>query len=389
MERASRRLACLRLLVLASVALTTCASVRADAQGEDRRLANRRPLPCGVDAVVGLTRILGKIVQEVTIEEISADYSPPNSMSLLDVAREVHIIVGTKPEVVEASFQEILSLDRPHIIHTTEGGCSECPEGGHVVAVERLAGEWAIIVQADGTRLTSAEQLRSSYGGHAVAFLEGAFSAPKGPRLSVDSYVADLGSMTAGEARPSRLTLRNQGTAPLHISRVDTEGSVACLEATIQLAPAEVGEIELSICPRHRLDRASDTRTYFVHIYSNDPIRPRTSVALRCTVVEPVIVNSPVVYFPRVTPSQPGERTIFLQCRPPVELAAAVPSHPAVTVQVEETGKSLSSTNYQLRISVEGHLLRPGIVQLPIGLHLKGVESEGAELIARVRVWPE
>jgi hypothetical protein len=58
-------------------------------------------------------------------------------------------------------------------------------------------------------------------------------------------------------------------------------------------------------------------------------------------------------------------------------------------VQVEETGTTLSSTRYQLRITVNGESLKPGLVEIPIALQLKGVASEGAELIARIRVWPD
>ena len=336
-----------------------------------------------------MARILGEEVEAAMIEQIAADYSRPNTMSLLDVAREVHIVVGTKPEVVEASFEDILSLDGPHIIHTTEGGCSDCPEGGHVVAVERLAGEWAIIVQADATRLMSASQLRRTYGGHAVLFLQRALSAPKGPRLALDSYVLDIANITAGARRSFRLALRNRGTATLHITRVEVGDSLSCSHAPSELGPGDVDWLDLTICPSHRLDRLFDTRTFFVQIHSDDPIRPRTSVAVRCTVVEPVIVSSPVVYFPRVTASQRGERTISLECRLPVELAGAVPSDPAVTVEIEETGETLSGTHYQLRLTVRGETLEPGVVEIPIALQLDGVASEGAALIARVRVWPD
>jgi len=377
-ERASRRVACLRVLVLAGVALAISTALEAAAQ-----------LPCGVDAVVGMTRILGKTVQEATIEEISADYSPPNTMSLLDVARELQIIGGTKPDVVEASFQELLWLDRPHVIHTSEGGCSECPEGGHVVAVERLAGEWAIIVQADGTQLTSAEQLRSSYGGHAVLFLWDAYSGPRGPRLAFDSYVLDTGNITAGEARYCRLAVRNAGSATLEISRIEAGDSLSCSHTPSELGPAHVDYLDLTILPSHRLDRAFDTRTFFAHVHSNDPVRPRTTVALRCTVVEPVIVKSPVVYFPRVSATTPGERTIPLECRHPVKLLGAVPSDSAVAVAIDETGETLSGTHYQLRLSVDVETLQPGVVEIPIALQLEGVSSEGAELIARVRVWSD
>ncbi|UCC68515.1 MAG: DUF1573 domain-containing protein [Armatimonadota bacterium] len=347
-------------------------------------------LPCGVEAVVGMARIMGQEIDEGTIEELAGHYPPPNSMSLLDVTRELNARLGVKSQVWRASWSELLGLDQPHVVHLLgTSGCSDCPGGGHVVAVERLSGQWATIVQHDGPKLISAEQLRHEYGGDAVLLTELPFAGPVGPRLVFDSYVSDLGNILAGQPRPCRLTLRNQGTAPLRISRVEAKGSVECLGATAALAPGEVGEIELSICPRHRLDRPSDTRTFFVHVRSNDPIRPRTSVALRCTVVEAVIVKSPVVYFPRVTATQSGERTIALECRPPVKLLNATPSHPAVTVEIEETGETLSGTHYQLRLTVRGETLQPGIVEIPIALQLEGVESEGAELIARVRVWPD
>jgi len=100
-------------------------------------------------------------------------------------------------------------------------------------------------------------------------------------------------------------------------------------------------------------------------------------------------VRSPVVYFPRVTPSLPGERIVSIECRPPVRLVAAVSEHPQVVTALTESGRGLSSTQYQLRITVSAEGLQPGVTELPIQLRLHGAESEGAKLIARVRVWPD
>ncbi len=373
-----------RALLPLLIVLCDVLAVHAAGHAEQADLSS---LPCGVDAVVAMAQILDERTDLATIEEMTADYAQ-DRMTLLDVARELHVLTDTKPQALEACFAELLWLDRPHIIHLVPLGCPDCPEEGHVLAVERVTGDWAIVVHAYGTQLIGAEELRREYAGHAL--LAGPIVGPdNAPAIAWDSYVAELGNILAGQRRPCRLIVRNRGPAPLAISRVEPEPPVECLGASIQLAPSEEGEIELTICPRHRLDRAFDTRTYFVHVYSNDPIRPRTSVALRCTAVEPVIVKSPVVYFPRVTRSQPAERSIFVECRPPVELVSAIPSDSAVTAEVQEVGSTLSTTQYQLRLTVRSESLQPGVLQIPIALQLKGLESEGAELIARVRVWPE
>jgi len=169
-------------------------------------------LPCGVDAVVGMARILGQETDAATVAELAADYAAPRLMSVLEVAREVHALTGVKPQVVEASFDELMWLDRPHIVHLTSEECSECPGQGHAVAVERFAGEWAVTVGADGTHLLSASQLRRCYGGHAVMVM-----GPVAPALAFDSYLVVLPNVVAGLSRVCRVGLRNVGDGMLSI----------------------------------------------------------------------------------------------------------------------------------------------------------------------------
>jgi len=345
-------------------------------------------VPCGVDAAAAMARILGETVEETAIAEAAADYRAPASMSLLDVAHEFQLLTDREPTAYEASFDELLWLDRPLLMHLAESGCSSCGGEGHVVAVERLTADWAIVVHTDRTELVGALELRKEYAGHALLPRPPA-GAGDAPAIACDSYVAELGNILAGERRPCRVAVRNVGRATLNISRIDSSDSVACSHAPAELGPGEVDWLDLIVCPSHRFDRAFDTRTFFVHIHSNDSVRPRTTVALRCTVVEPVIPETPIVYFPRVSRSNPSSRTISLECRPPAKLLGAAASQPAVAVAVEQTGETLSSTRYALHITVQGDRLEPGIIQVPIALQLDGVASRGAELIARVRVSPD
>jgi hypothetical protein len=336
-----------------------------------------------------MARILGAAVDEGTVEQIVADHPAPGLMSLLDVAGELHALTGMGTEVWEVTLGELAWLDYPHIIHVQTSGCTECQQGGHVVAVERLAGEWAIIETVEGTQLISADRVRDAYGGHAVLAAQPGERLARAPRIALDSYVSDMGTVTAGTERHCRLTVRNVGAEVARIRRVEAGGDVGCLRAPTELEPGEAGDIELSVCPRHRLDRKSETRTYFVHILSNDRIRPRTSAAVRCAIDEPVVLTSNVVYFPRVRAGEPGRRRVNVECRPPVELLEALSSHPSVAAEVTETGREISATHYAIDVEVKSGSLELGVVQLPISLRLRGVESEGAEIIARVRVYSD
>lgn len=343
-------------------------------------------VPCGVDAVVGSLHILDKPVDQTAVGDLSTFYQSPKSMSLLDVSQVLQTLAGCKAKAWELSYTELQSLDQPFVVHLTGSGCSECPGGGHVIAVERLAGEWAIQDGVAGASLQSSRLLQDSFGGHAVLFSAPFTGSSVGPRLTVDSYVSDLGPVSAGQRHPCRITIRNAGTEPLTGLKVECDPGLSCLEAPAQLTPGEAGEIALALHPAHRLDMPFDTRTYFLRIRSNDAVRPRTSAALRCTSVDSVVTQSPIVYFPRVRPGNSATRTVTVECRPPVELLGATGATPAVSAEVRETGRSVSGIRYAVEITARGDGLSPGLVEVPVRLTLKGADSAGAELTARLRV---
>jgi hypothetical protein len=351
------------------------------------QLDSLRNVPCGVDAVAGMAQILDEPLPDHAARAMAGQYRTA-PMRLLEVVGEIRAATGRELTGVQASFDELLWLDRPVIMHLWASDCATCPEGlGHALAIERLTGEWAISAAASGTRFEPVRQLRAEYAGDALVL---GFGEPtsRGAAIAFDSYVMDMGNIPAGQPRRCRLTVRNGGSAPLAIQGAEADGDIQVIQVPKQLAPRKAADLEMAVCPSHTLGRGSETRTSFLYVHSNDSLRPRASVAVRYTVVEPVLVSSPVVYFPRVTPSERGERAIFIECLSPVRLVGAAPAAAALGAEFAETGSTPWRTRYELRLTVDGKLLRPGLCQIPVALDLDGVGAKGAELLVRVRVWP-
>jgi hypothetical protein len=358
--------------------------------GEARAGTARRPLTCGLSALVGVSRIFALDLGENEIDVLASEYPATDAMTLLEVRQELQVLAERRPYVIEATYEELLMLDVPVVAHLVgRGSCADCGDGGHTVAIDRLGGDWAIAVDEDGTHLIPVGELRDLYAGHAITLAEPTCPSPTGPRLTVDTCVGDIGMSMAGRVLPHSIVVRNDGGDPLHLDRVVAGDAVRVLGFPSELAPGQSGLIRLAICPAHRLDRPSEVQTYFIHVYSDDVVRPRSSLALRSIVVQPVRPESPVIYFPSVTPGEPAERTVAIECRRPVELLDAIPSHEALGAEIRQTRADGFITEYEMRLSVRADALTPGVSELPVALRLKGAASQGADLIARVRVWPD
>ena len=216
-------------------------------------------VPCGVDAVVGSLHILDKPVDQTAVGDLSTFYQSPKSMSLLDVSQVLQTLAGCKAKAWELSYTELQSLDQPFVVHLTGSGCSECPGGGHVIAVERLAGEWAIQDGVAGASLQSSRLLQDSFGGHAVLFSAPFTGSSVGPRLTVDSYVSDLGPVSAGQRQPCRITIRNAGTEPLTGLKVECDSGLSCLKRPRSLPQGKPGRSR-SRCTRRIGSTCPSTR---------------------------------------------------------------------------------------------------------------------------------
>ena len=98
------------------------------------------------------------------------------------------------------------------------------------------------------------------------------------PKLEVSTTVWDFGEKWSGEPAETTLTLRNSGDAPLHIDRLKT--SCGCTAARIDnkvLQPGRAEDVKVS----YNTKKLKENVTQTIHVYSDDPDSPDTTVTVR------------------------------------------------------------------------------------------------------------
>jgi hypothetical protein len=105
----------------------------------------------------------------------------------------------------------------------------------------------------------------------------GSGPAPAGPSLALGSAALDFGAFALGQSSNRDLTLRNAGTAPLQVSALETAAPFQVISPVppFSIAPGSSANVTVRFSPT-----AAGPHAGTLTIVSNDPLRPRASVAL-------------------------------------------------------------------------------------------------------------
>ncbi|MEK7766760.1 MAG: DUF1573 domain-containing protein [bacterium] len=128
-----------------------------------------------------------------------------------------------------------------------------------------------------------------------------AFAAGAGPRIEVEGPDYSFGKVPADRAVEHVFKVRNAGTKPLVVSRVQTScGCTAAMMESSVVEPGKTGKLRVSFNPHNQ--HASVTRT--VTIYSNDERTPTLQLKVSADVVAPGDERKPDVPVVRAHPKE-------------------------------------------------------------------------------------
>jgi len=105
-------------------------------------------------------------------------------------------------------------------------------------------------------------------------------AAPAGaqPKLETDTTVWDFGEKWSGEPAETTLTLRNTGSAPLHVDKIKTScGCTAAKMDTQVLQPGQSEQVRVTYNTKKQTENVSQT----IHVFSDDPDNSDLTVSVR------------------------------------------------------------------------------------------------------------
>jgi hypothetical protein len=173
--------------------------------------------------------------------------------------------------------------------------------------------------------------------------------SPAQPKLELPGGSKfNLGSVYRGTLAERRITLKNAGTEPLIISRVDVScGCTGTMISNDHIAAGDTGSLLITFNSKNFRGAVHKTVT----INSNDPSQPQTLIQFEGTVIEDVVVMPEYLWFRDAEVGTTATRmlTIKNEGKEPLLL------------------KKFSSDLQGLAVSLPAEPLRPGAaLQLPV-----------------------
>jgi len=155
----------------------------------------------------------------------------------------------------------------------------------------------------DRLRIAAAIVLALGLGGAPAS------GAEQAPRLVVDEPVFDFGTVERGATVDHTFRLPNRGDGELRIEHV--KGSCGCTVAVLsarEIAPGGEGRVAVTLDTA----RLSGRTTKVVNLYSNDPERPVTELALTGTVTADLVLTPSPLYLGRVRRGEPTHQEVLI-----------------------------------------------------------------------------
>jgi hypothetical protein len=155
---------------------------------------------------------------------------------------------------------------------------------------------------------------------------------PAPPRIVYDTTTHDFGHAGQGTAVRHVFALQNAGGRDLRIDRVRAGCGCTAEAATLVVAPAGAGAIEVTCATKD--DFGSTTRT--VAVYSNDPAQPVSTLTLRGEIDADVAADPPQLYIGRIRRGQTAPNAVRVAIATATTVVALIEPSGAVVEPVIE-----------------------------------------------------
>ena len=188
---------------------------------------------CGVQSVLSLARLLGKMPSQTQADALCRAY-PQSEVSMFDVQQAAKQI-GIAVEGVKATLPELEKRGQPFI--------AVLPN--HFAFVERVEGDWVRYQVGEGFQIESRAQFESKYQGKALAL---AANQPSNAlRVSPSIIYWDKVPFGSPE-KTATVTLTNTGNAPVALGNVSTSCSCTVPSALPdQLLPGQSVPMQITV----------------------------------------------------------------------------------------------------------------------------------------------
>ncbi len=293
---------------------------------------------CGPNCLLLVCQRLGVTADIETLKSLCG-YDTKSGVTMLAL-RDAAEAKGLHASGVKIRAEELLSLKTQ---------CIALLLGSHfaVVSAAGTAGEVLVADSADSSVKLSMSEFEERYSGFALLIAKelSAFPVTKaeGPDLRFDQYVHDLGSVFEAEQHDITFRCRNVGTADVLISKIDASsgGCVYPIRGARTIAPGSEAEVKAILSTFSRSGRLRET----LCVTSNDPVTPKTRLAVACYVRPTRLVTSPrIIDFGSVTRTGTAVRQMYVSSTSEEPLKAT-----SVTCNVPYVGVSLAESQDDAR----------------------------------------
>ena len=222
---------CFRLLLLFSLPVVGFQLGRADVSSVTSALVDAPN--CGVQSVLSLAGVLGKMPNQIQSDALCKTY-PQAEISMFDVQQAAKQ-VGISMEGVKATLPELEKRGQPFI--------AVLPN--HFAFVERIEGDWVRYQVGEGFQVESRAQFEGKYQGKALVLAQGQSS--NALRVSPSIVYWEKVPFGAPE-KTTTVTLTNTGNTPLALGKIST--SCSCTVPSNlpdQILPGQSVPMEISV----------------------------------------------------------------------------------------------------------------------------------------------
>lgn len=222
---------------------------------------------CGPLSLAIICEMLGQQVDPETIAHLAGALDDSGEVrasgtSMKELADVAHKL-GFKAVGMKMSLQNLEKLSSPAIAHITKKGRN------HFLVVEGVINDKFRLIEVDGSiQLLSPGEFSNIWNGTVLVISKPShIDAREQPNVQTDEVLYDFGYVQHQQTITHIFKLKNVGSQPLIIHRIDSSCScTAALISNEKVLPNETAEIEVKFETEYRRGR----RTVTVKVHTND-----------------------------------------------------------------------------------------------------------------------
>ncbi len=250
---------------------------------------------CGPRSLLAICRFYGLESSLDGIRELSGQNERGTSLYGL---KQAALALGFVADGRKLTLGELKSLKAPCIVFV---------DNNHYFVVEQLFGDQFRIIDGEkDVSLMPVSEFTQRWGGYTLVIQRplNVTSPEESPRLTVESYLHDLGIIPQGQVVNHQFVVRNIGKVPLKMTHIDKP---CCgTNATINpILPRQSGEVQMEISTIERNGRVTES----IFAYWNDPQQPLTILTLT-GIIDRGIVPMPGEIYLELKPGESVRRKI-------------------------------------------------------------------------------